>query len=100
MWQAVNSTGLALRVGIVLLGALIGITLWSTVPLWIRLGRGVANLRAGRPFRKGLVANDGEAAFDSLRLLVWTIGVLIPTAGVLIVAGGGAFGGAGALIHW
>ncbi len=100
MWQAVNSTGLALRVGIVLLGALIGITLWSAVPLWIRLGRGVANLRAGRPFRKGLVANDGEAAFDSLRLLVWTISVLIPTAGVLIVAGGGAFGGAGALIHW
>ena len=100
MWQAVNSTGLALRVGIVLLGALIGITLWSAVPLWIRLGRGVANVRAGRRFRKGLVAGDGNDAFDSLQLLVWTIGVLIPTAGVLIVAGGGAFGGAGALIHW
>ena len=100
MWQAVNRTGLAQRVGIVLLGALVGITLWSAVPLWIRLGRGVANLRAGRPFRKSLVADDGEGAIDSLRLLVWTIGVLIPTVGVLIVAGGGAFGGAGALIHW
>jgi uncharacterized membrane protein YgcG len=100
MWQALNSTGLALRVGIVLLGALIGMTLWSAVPLWIRLGRGVANLSAGRPFRKGLVVDDGEAALDSVRLLVWTISVLIPTAGVLIVAGGGAFGGAGALIRW
>jgi len=75
-------------------------TLWSAVPLWIRLGRGVGNLRAGRPFRKGLVADDGGEAFDSLRLLLWTISVLIPTAGVLIVAGGGAFGGAGSLIHW
>jgi len=100
MWHAVNNTGLAQRVGSVLLGALVGMTLWSAVPLWIRLGRGVGNLRAGRPFRKGLVADDGGEAFDSLRLLLWTISVLIPTAGVLIVAGGGAFGGAGSLIHW
>ena len=99
MWQAVNSTGLAQRVGIVLLSALIGMMLWSAVPHWIRLGRRVANRRAGQPFRKGL-ANDGEAAFDSLRLVVWIISVLIPAAGVLIVAGGGAFGGAGTLIRW
>ncbi len=99
MWQAVNNTGLAQRVGIVLLSALIGMTLWSAVPHWIRLGRRVANLRAGQSFRKGL-ANDGEAAFDSLRLVVWIISVLIPAAGVLIVAGGGAFGGAGTLIRW
>jgi len=104
MWQAVNGTGLAQRVGISLLGAIIGIVLWSVVPLWVPLARdiarGVANRRSGRPFRQGIVAVDGEAVWDSLRLLIWTICILIPTAGVIIVAGGGAFGGAGSLVHW
>jgi uncharacterized membrane protein YgcG len=104
MWRAVNGTGLAQRVGIVFLGAIIGIILWSVVPLWVPLGRdvgrGVANLRAGRPFRQGIAAVDGEAAWDSLRLLVWAICILVPTAGVIIVAGGGAFGGAGSFIRW
>jgi hypothetical protein len=30
----------------------------------------------------------------------WTIGILIPVAGVVLIAGGGEFGGAGSLIHW
>jgi hypothetical protein len=32
--------------------------------------------------------------------LFWTIGILIPVAGVVLIAGGGEFGGAGSLIHW
>jgi hypothetical protein len=45
-------------------------------------------------------AVDGNALWDSLQVLFWSLGVIIPAAGVILIAGGGAFGGAGALVHW
>ena len=43
---------------------------------------------------------DGSVIWDTLRLIGWTIGILVPAAGVILIAGGGEFGGAGSLIHW
>jgi len=103
-WRATNNTSLAARIGIAFLGAIVGLILWNAVPQLVPLardvGRGFANVRARRPFREGVVAVDGEAIWDALRLIVWTLGVITPAAGVIIIAGGGAFGGAGSLIHW
>jgi len=42
---------------------------------------------------------DGGAIWDTLRLIVWTIGVISPAAGMIIIAGDSAFGDAGSLIH-
>ena len=36
---------------------------------------------------------------ESLRLIVRACGIIAPTTGVIIIAGGEAFGGAGSLIH-
>jgi hypothetical protein len=104
LWRTVSEVSLAARVGIAFLGSIVGLILWSTVPQWIRLARdmarGVGNLLARRPFAEGMQSVDGGTLFDSLRLVVWTLGIIIPTAGAIIIAGGGAFGGAGSLIHW
>ena len=103
-WQAVRNVGLVARVGITFLLAFVGLILWSTIPQWWRLlrdlARGAGNLMARRPFRDGMEAVDGATLRDSLRLLFWTVGLLLPAAGAIIIAGGGAFGGGGALIHW
>ena len=37
---------------------------------------------------------------DSVQLLFYTIGILAPAGAVILIAGGGAFGGAGSMIHW
>jgi uncharacterized membrane protein YgcG len=103
-WQAVRNVGLVARVGITFLLAFVGLILWSTIPQWGRLlrdlARGAGNLLARRPFRDGMEAVDGATLWDSLRLLFWTVGLLLPAAGAILIAGGGAFGGGGALIHW
>jgi len=102
--RSAGGIGLGARIGISLLCAIVGLILWSVVPGWVPLGRdlrrGLSNLRARRPFAAGMEKFDGEEVWDTLRLVVWTIGVIVPAVGVIIVAGGGAFGGAGALIHW
>jgi uncharacterized membrane protein YgcG len=104
LWRTISNVGFAARVGIAFLFAFVGLILWSTIPQWGRLYRdvaqGIANVRAKRPFQQGLEAVDGTSLVDSVRLLIFSIGLLIPAAGAIIIAGGGAFGGAGALIHW
>ena len=123
MWRAVSEASVAARIGSALLGSLVVLALWNGVfhrsrlrraigrgvgaesaSDWGRflrdIGRGVANLRARRPFSEGMERFDASTIWDSLRLAFWTIGILVPAAGVIIIAGGGSFGGAGTLIHW
>jgi uncharacterized membrane protein YgcG len=104
LWHSILNVSLAARVGIALLGTFVGLTMWGMAPQWARfagnLRHGIGNLRAKRPFADGMNSVDGNALVDSVRLIFWTLGLLIPAAGVLIIAGGGSFGGAGALIHW
>jgi uncharacterized membrane protein YgcG len=124
MWRAISEASLLARVGSTLLGALICVAIWSII--WHRsqfaravghdaavdaaatdwgrfirdIGRGVANLRAKRPFTEGLERFDFSTIWDTVRAVLWVVAILIPAAGVIIIAGGGEFGGAGALIHW
>ena len=124
LWRGISEASLAMRIGAALLGALVGAAIWEVI--WHRarlkravgrgadfglagsdwgrflrdIGRGLGNLRAKRPFSDGMERFDGSVIWDTLRLIGWTIGILVPAAGVIIVAGGGEFGGAGSLIHW
>jgi uncharacterized membrane protein YgcG len=104
LWQTVSEVGLVARIGISFLVTFVGLILWSAVPQWGRLARdlarGVGNLLARRPFRQGMESIDANTIVDSVKLLLWTLGILIPAAAVILVAGGGAFGGAGSLIRW
>jgi uncharacterized membrane protein YgcG len=104
IWRTISETGLLARIGATLLCAIVGLALLRTAPQWARLlrdvWRGVQNVMARQPFMAGMESVEGGTLVDSVRLLVWTLGILIPAAGVLIIAGGGTFGGAGALIHW
>lgn len=124
MWRAISEASLLARIGSTLLGALLSLALWAIIAHRSRLaravgyeaaigaattdwgrfirdiGRGIANLRARRPFTAGLERFDLSTIWDTLVAVFWLIAVLIPAAGVIIIAGGGDFGGAGALIHW
>jgi len=64
--------------------------------LWKR----VSNLRAGRPMSKGMKAWQAESILDSIKLVVFFAAILGALAGAVVVAGGGAFGGAGATLTW
>jgi uncharacterized membrane protein YgcG len=124
MWRAISEATLPARIGSTLLGALISVAIWSMI--WHRsrfaravghegavgaaatdwgrfirdIGRGIANLRAKRPFSEGLERFDISTIWDTLRAVFWVVAFFIPVAGVILIAGGGEFGGAGALIHW
>ena len=103
-WSVVSGLGLAARIGITFLGAILGIVLWDGMRQLIRLAgdivRGALNLLARRPFSAGMEVVDLNTIWDSLRTLVVVLGLIAPPAAVVIIAAGGAFGGAGALIRW
>jgi len=103
-WPLVSGLGIGARIGITFFGALLVMLLWSAVGQWGRFGgdviRGVGNLIARRPFSTGMEPVDLDDLWSSIKLLVIAVGALVPAAGVVILAAGGAFGGAGALIHW
>jgi uncharacterized membrane protein YgcG len=103
-WPTLSGLGLGARMGITFFGSLLGMVLWSAVGQWGRFGgdvvRGVGNLIARRPFSTGMEAVDLDELWSSIKLLAMAVGASIPAAGVVILAAGGAFGGAGALVHW
>jgi uncharacterized membrane protein YgcG len=103
-WPSISGLGIGARIGISFFGALLGMVLWSAVGQWGRFGgdvaRGVGNLIARRPFSMGMEAVDLDELWSSIKLLAIVVGATIPAAGAVILAAGGAFGGAGALIHW
>jgi uncharacterized membrane protein YgcG len=104
IWQAASEAGVLARIAFAFAGAIFGLVYWRLFPQWLAfardLRRGFANRRAGRPFADGLDRANGQEVVDSVLLLVWTLAALVPAAGVILIAGGGAFGGAGALIRW
>ena len=59
--------------------------------------RGGWNLLRRRPLLSGVAAINGSPIVDSFKLLA-LVGVAV--SGIVLLAGGGAFGGAGAMIHW
>ena len=104
VWPTVSRLGLAERVALTIAGSLIALLLWSVLGNWGRLFRdvvrGVANLRAGRPFATGMERVDIGEVWDSLKLSAAGLIAIVSAAGFVIVALGGAFGGAGAMARW
>jgi hypothetical protein len=87
-----------------LFAGLLGIGVWDGFRQSVRvvrnLRRGAGNLAAGRAFTYGMENVGLESIVDTLKVIGLLLGVIIGAAGLVIVAAGGTFGGAGAQIHW
>jgi hypothetical protein len=59
-----------------------------------------SNLRAGRSATRGTQAFEMGSLIDSLKIVIFLAVAFGGAAGIVIVAGGGAFGGAGASLAW
>ncbi len=104
LWPTVRGLGLGARVAITIAGSFIVLILWSVVGQWGRLCRDLARLvrnrNAGRALSTGMETVDISQIWDSFKLLALALAVVIPAAGFVVVALGGGFGGAGAMILW
>lgn len=58
------------------------------------------NLRAGRTLFAGTKAVRTESIFDSLKVMIFVGFVVYAVVGIVVIAGGGAFGSAGSTLHW
>jgi uncharacterized membrane protein YgcG len=100
-WPLARDAPLEARMGVSFFGILLGLGVWSGAVNAARLlwstAMGVWNLIRHRPFKHGMVSVEFEPMWDTLKLAV----ILAVIAGTYVaVAGGGSFGGAGAVIHW
>jgi uncharacterized membrane protein YgcG len=92
------------RVALTLFGGFLLMGLWDGLRqaramarnAWITAG----NLRAGRAAFGGTAATAVGSAVDSMKVLLLAGCLVAALAGVVIVAGGGAFGSAGSTLHW
>jgi uncharacterized membrane protein YgcG len=103
-WPALSALDAGMRVGISFFAGLLGMGVWDglrqSVKLVRNLARGVGNVRAGRSFATGMQGIGLESIFDTIKVFGFTLALIIGGAGLVIVAAGGTFGGAGAQIHW
>lgn len=100
-WPLTRDAPLEARVSLSFFGTLLGLGVWSGIVnaahlVW-SVARGTWNLLLRRPFRSGLLPVDFEPIEDTVKVAV-ILAVL--AGGFVMVAGGGTFGGAGALVHW
>jgi uncharacterized membrane protein YgcG len=58
------------------------------------------NLRAGRPLSTGTQSVRGSSILDSMKVLLFLGGVAYALVGIVVIAGGGAFGSGGSTLHW
>jgi uncharacterized protein len=100
-WPLARDAPLEARMGISFFGTLLGFGVWSGVVNAARLlwstAMGVWNLIRHRPFKHGMVTVEFEPIWDTLKLAVF---FAVIAGSYVAVAGGGSFGGAGAVIHW
>ena len=101
LWPALRRTGAADRVGISFFASLLGVGVSSGLANAARfLGAllvGGWNLLRRRPFGPGIRQVDFSPIWDTLKLVVV---FAIVVGGIQVIAGGGSFGGAGAMVHW
>lgn len=102
VWPFLRDSTIDQRIGISFFATLLGFGIssgFANAGRVIRnLARAAANVAARRPIGSGMVAVELTSVFDTVKL----IGILlVPLAGIVVlIAGGGAFGGAGASVHW
>jgi hypothetical protein len=92
------------RLVIAFFGTLIGLGLWDGLLQLFRILRNIqrqaANLAARRPLSRGIVPVRFESVWDSIKVFAIIAAAIAGLADLVIVAGGGAFGGGGAFVRW
>jgi uncharacterized membrane protein YgcG len=101
-WPFIRDTTVDQRAGISFFGSLLGLGIASGVAnagrICLNLVRAGTNIARRRPLGYGMVPVELDSVVDTVKLIAL---VAVPLAGVVVlIAGGGAFGGAGATIHW
>jgi uncharacterized membrane protein YgcG len=101
-WPFIRDTTADQRVGISFFFSLIGFGVADGIAnagrICANLGRAAMNLVRHRSIGAGMVPIQLDSLIDTIKLIA-ILGV--PLAGIVVlIAGGGAFGGAGASIHW
>jgi uncharacterized membrane protein YgcG len=103
-WPALSGFGLDARIGIAFFGGLLGLGIWDGFRQFGRLvsnlARGARNLAARRPFNTGMESVGLGSVIDTVKVIAIALAFIAGAAGLVIVATGGAFGGAGALVRW
>ncbi len=103
-WPALTELGIVERIVTTLFAGLLGYGVWDGFKQAARLAcnfrRGARNLITGRAFSWGMETVGLESIVDTIKVFGLLLAVIIGTAGLVIVAAGGTFGGAGAQIHW
>ena len=101
-WPFIRDTTADQRVGISFFLSLIGFGVADGFAnagrICANLARAAANLLSRRPIALGMIPVQLDSLIDTIKLIAI---LAVPLAGIGVrIAGGGAFGGAGASIHW
>ena len=103
-WPTLSGFDLGARIGISFFGGLLGLGLWDGLRQFGRLIRnlvhGAGNLAARRPFNTGMESVGLGSVIDTVKVFGIALAFIAGAAGLVIVAAGGAFGGAGTQIRW
>lgn len=102
VWPFLRDSTADQRAGISFFGSLLGFGVASGFAnagrICLNLGRAGTNLVRRRPLGDGMFPVALDSVVDTVKLIAI---VAVPLAGVVVlIAGGGAFGGAGATIRW
>jgi uncharacterized membrane protein YgcG len=101
-WPFVRDTTADQRVGISFFGSLLGFGIADGLAnagrIFVNIFRAATNVIRRRPIGLGMIPVQLDSLIDTIKLIA-ILGV--PLAGIVVlIAGGGAFGGAGASVHW
>jgi len=92
------------RVGIAFFGSFLMLGFWDGfVQTRILVRNGVVtlrNLRAGTPMFAGTQSVRDSSILDSIKVLLFVGVFAYAIVGIVVVAGGGAFGSGGSTLHW
>lgn len=103
-WPALNALEVGSRIVISFFAGLLGVGIWDGLRQSVRLlrniVRGFGNVVAGRAFTTGMEGIGLQSIIDTLKVFGLMLAIIIGAAGIVIVAAGGTFGGAGAQVHW
>jgi uncharacterized membrane protein YgcG len=92
------------RIGIAFFGGLLFIGFWDAFVQARASMRNIAitigNLRAGKAMSAGTATVDLGSVIDALKVVGIVIFGLATAVGVVVIAGGGAFGSAGSTLRW
>ena len=92
------------RIVITFFASLLWLGIWDgmrqSLGLFRNLASGIGNIRAGRAFTTGMEGIRFGSIVDTIKVGVLALVAILGMAGLALVADGGTFGGAGALLHW